>query len=87
MALRKDYVTKEPTRAEIDALNAPTVLEFGTAPHRCSVRRLSSGIPHQSRRWPRPAVGTIIRRQALANVGVSQVWQGGRTAGKAAGRG
>lgn len=31
MALSKDFVTKEPTRAEIDALIAPTVLEFGTA--------------------------------------------------------
>ena len=31
MALSKEFVTKEPTRAEIDALNAPTVLEFGTA--------------------------------------------------------
>jgi thioredoxin 1 len=31
MALSKDYVAKEPTRAEIDALDAPTVLEFGTA--------------------------------------------------------
>ena len=31
MALSKDYVTKEPTRTEIDALNEPTVLEFGTA--------------------------------------------------------
>jgi thioredoxin 1 len=30
MALSNDYVTKEPTRAEIDALNAPTVLQFGT---------------------------------------------------------
>ena len=31
MALSNDYVAKEPTRAEIDALDAPTVLEFGTA--------------------------------------------------------
>jgi thioredoxin 1 len=31
MALSNDYVTKEPARAEIDALSAPTVLEFGTA--------------------------------------------------------
>jgi thioredoxin 1 len=31
MALSNGYVTKEPTRAEIDALNTPTVLEFGTA--------------------------------------------------------
>lgn len=31
MALSSNIVTKEPTRAEIDALNAPTVLEFGTA--------------------------------------------------------
>lgn len=31
MALSYDYVTKEPTRAEIDALKEPTVLEFGTA--------------------------------------------------------
>ncbi len=31
LALSNDFVTKEPTRAEIDALNAPTVLEFGTA--------------------------------------------------------
>ena len=31
MAFNKDYVTKEPTRGEIDALNTPTVLEFGTA--------------------------------------------------------
>jgi thioredoxin 1 len=30
MALSNDYVTKEPTRAEIDALHAPTVLQFGT---------------------------------------------------------
>lgn len=30
MAFSSDYLTKEPTRAEIDALNAPTVLEFGT---------------------------------------------------------
>jgi len=30
MALSNDYVTKEPTRAEIDALDAPTVLEFST---------------------------------------------------------
>ena len=30
MALSKDYVTKEPVREEIDALIAPTVLEFGT---------------------------------------------------------
>jgi thioredoxin 1 len=30
MALSNDYVTKEPTRAEIDALDAPTVLQFGT---------------------------------------------------------
>ena len=31
MALSKDFVTKEPTRAEIDASDAPTVLQFGTA--------------------------------------------------------
>jgi len=31
MALSNDYVTKEPTRAAIDALDAPTVLEFSTA--------------------------------------------------------
>jgi thioredoxin 1 len=31
MALSNGYVTKEPTRAEIDALNAPAVLEFSTA--------------------------------------------------------
>jgi thioredoxin 1 len=31
MALSSSFVTKEPTRAEIDALTAPTVLEFGTA--------------------------------------------------------
>ena len=31
MALSNSYVTKEPTRAEIDALSAPTVLEFSTA--------------------------------------------------------
>ena len=31
MALSNAYVTKEPTRAEIDALNEPTVLEFGAA--------------------------------------------------------
>ncbi|MCE5265336.1 MAG: thioredoxin family protein [Deltaproteobacteria bacterium] len=31
MALSKDFVAKEPTRAEIDALDAPTVLQFGTA--------------------------------------------------------
>jgi thioredoxin 1 len=30
MVLSKNYVTNEPARAEIDALNAPTVLEFGT---------------------------------------------------------
>ena len=30
MALSNDYVTKEPTRAEIDALDEPTVLQFGT---------------------------------------------------------
>ncbi len=30
MALSNSYVTKEPARAEIDALEAPTVLEFGT---------------------------------------------------------
>jgi thioredoxin 1 len=31
MAFNNDYVMKETTRAEIDALNTPTVLEFGTA--------------------------------------------------------
>ena len=31
LAFSSDYVTKEPARAEIDALNAPTMLEFGTA--------------------------------------------------------
>jgi thioredoxin 1 len=31
MAMSNNYAAKEPTRAEIDALNAPTVLEFGTA--------------------------------------------------------
>ena len=31
MALSSNFVTKEPTRAEIDALTAPTALEFGTA--------------------------------------------------------
>ncbi|MDD5168330.1 MAG: thioredoxin family protein [Syntrophales bacterium] len=31
MALSNGYVTKEPTRAEIDALDTPTVLEFSTA--------------------------------------------------------
>ncbi len=31
MALSNEFVTKEPTRAEIDALDAPTVLQFGTA--------------------------------------------------------
>jgi thioredoxin 1 len=31
MAFCNDYVIKEPTRAEIDALNIPTVLEFSTA--------------------------------------------------------
>ena len=30
MALSNDYVTKEPTRAEIDVLDAPTVLQFST---------------------------------------------------------
>jgi thioredoxin 1 len=30
MVLSKKYITKEPARAEIDALNVPTVLEFGT---------------------------------------------------------
>jgi thioredoxin 1 len=30
MALSGNFVTKEPTRAEIDELNVPTVLEFGT---------------------------------------------------------
>ena len=30
MAMSKGFVTKEPARAEIDALVAPTVLEFGT---------------------------------------------------------
>ena len=30
MALTADYLTKEPARNEIDALEAPTVLEFGT---------------------------------------------------------
>ena len=30
MAFSNDCVKKEPTRAEIDALTAPTVLEFGT---------------------------------------------------------
>ena len=31
MSMSNDYVTKEPTRPEIDALGAPTVLQFGTA--------------------------------------------------------
>jgi thioredoxin 1 len=31
MALSNNYITKEPTCAEIDALDTPTVLEFGTA--------------------------------------------------------
>ena len=31
MAMSNDYVTKEPTRTEIDALNEPTVLEFSAA--------------------------------------------------------
>ena len=31
MALSEEYVTKEPARAEIDALKPPTVLQFGTA--------------------------------------------------------
>ena len=31
MAMSKEYVAKEPTRAEIDALDAPAVLEFGAA--------------------------------------------------------
>jgi thioredoxin 1 len=31
MVYSKDYVVKEPTRAEIDALTAPTVLEFSAA--------------------------------------------------------
>jgi thioredoxin 1 len=30
MALSKDYIKQEPARADIDALKAPTVLEFGT---------------------------------------------------------
>lgn len=30
MALSREFVTKEPARAEIDALSGPTVLEFGT---------------------------------------------------------
>ncbi|MGV8057508.1 MAG: thioredoxin family protein [Smithellaceae bacterium] len=30
MALSKEFVKKEPTREEIDALCEPTVLEFGT---------------------------------------------------------
>ncbi|MHB8769787.1 MAG: thioredoxin family protein [Syntrophales bacterium] len=30
MSQSKDYVAKEPDRAEIDALEAPTVLEFST---------------------------------------------------------
>lgn len=30
MALTKDYLAKEPARAQIDALEDPTVLEFGT---------------------------------------------------------
>ena len=61
MALSSDFVTKEPTRAEIDALNAPTVLEFGTAPHRRAqalrrrVRRTTriaaNGSARPSRTW------------------------------------
>jgi thioredoxin 1 len=31
MALSNSYITKEPARSEIDALHAPTMLEFGTA--------------------------------------------------------
>jgi thioredoxin 1 len=31
MAFNNDYDTKERTRSEIEALNTPTVLEFGTA--------------------------------------------------------
>jgi thioredoxin 1 len=31
MALSNNYITKEPTCAEIDALDMPTVLEFGAA--------------------------------------------------------
>jgi thioredoxin 1 len=31
MTFCSDYVTKEPTRAEIDALDEPAVLEFSTA--------------------------------------------------------
>ena len=31
MTFKNDYVLKEPTRAEIEALKAPTLLEFGTA--------------------------------------------------------
>ncbi len=31
MAFNKDYLMKEPTRSEIEALNTPAVLEFGTA--------------------------------------------------------
>ncbi len=31
MAFNNAYVLKEPTRAEIEALNTPTVLEFSTA--------------------------------------------------------
>jgi hypothetical protein len=48
MALSSNFVTKEPTRAEIDVLNAPTVLEFGTA-HECRplsiVDRLQPAFP------------------------------------------
>lgn len=35
MSYLQDYTTDEPTRAEVDALSGPTVLEFGVAwcPH------------------------------------------------------
>jgi thioredoxin len=31
MAFNSEYVSKEPTREEIEALKTPTMLEFGTA--------------------------------------------------------
>ena len=84
MAFSNDYVRKEPTRAEIDALKTPTVLEFSTAwcgycqtaqPFIAEAFADYPQISHvKVEDGTRPVAGKILWRQALADVGVSEEW-------------
>ena len=75
-----DTSSGEPTRAAIDALAGPTLLEFGSpwCGH-CraaqplianALKRTSRRSPRQGRGRQRPAARPLVRRQALADAGL-----------------